>query len=353
MTNVIELNDYKIVLDESLLSFTDFIKNQKYSKTIILVDENTQQYCLPILKNISETVFEIIEIKSGEQHKNITTCSLIWQQLLLLNCDRNTLFINLGGGVIGDMGGFTASCYKRGIDFINIPTTLLSQVDSSIGGKLGIDFEQGKNLIGLFKNPKEVIISTTFLKTLPVRQYVNGWAEITKHALINDAKQWEKYLTIDIHNCNLNEIIYESLLIKKHIVEIDPFEKGKRKILNFGHTIGHAIESYSLEYEVDHLLHGEAIAIGMICEAFLSYKKMGLAKNDLDTISSFLLKLFPKKNITHFKDGYLLDIIQNDKKNKDNKILSSLLTKIGECVFDIAITNEEIIDSIEFYNQTT
>ena len=177
------------------------------------------------------------------------------------------------GGVIGDMGGFAASCYKRGIDFIQIPTTVLSQVDSSIGGKLGIDFKYGKNLIGLFQNPKLVYINKEFLKTLPKRQYINGFAEIFKHALIQDAVHWQTLKNIDIYNENIDEVLYQSLLVKKQVVEADPFEKGLRKILNFGHTIGHAIEAYSLENEANPLLHGEAIAIGMICEAYLSYKK--------------------------------------------------------------------------------
>lgn len=159
--------------------------------------------------------FTIIETKSGEVHKNLETCETIWQQLIERNADRKAVVINLGGGVIGDMGGFAASCYKRGIDFINIPTTLLSQVDSSIGGKLGIDFKYGKNLIGLFRNPKAVIVSSTFLKTLPQRQYINGWSEIFKHALIKDKAQWQTYKRLDILNCDMNNIVYHSLQIKK------------------------------------------------------------------------------------------------------------------------------------------
>ena len=188
----ISLSDYDIIFDDSLQSLAHFLSKNKYTSCFVLVDENTKQHCLPILQNVLQDVI-VIETQSGEINKNLSTCEHIWQQLIQHNADRKALFINLGGGVIGDMGGFAASCYKRGIDFINIPTTLLSQVDSSIGGKLGIDFKYGKNLIGLFRNPKAVLISSQFFKTLPQRQFINGWAEIFKHALIQDKNQWEKY----------------------------------------------------------------------------------------------------------------------------------------------------------------
>lgn len=316
--NTIQLANYEIIFDETLHSLKHFLSTHQYSSVFVLVDENTNTNCLPILKTVLAD-FTVIKTTSGEVNKNLNTCEYIWQQLIENNADRKILFINLGGGVIGDMGGFAASCYKRGVDFINIPTTLLSQVDSSIGGKLGIDFKYGKNLIGLFQNPKAVFISPVFFKTLPQRQFINGWAEIFKHALIQHKKQWFTYKDLDILNADMNTIVFHSLQIKKMVVETDPYEKGLRKILNFGHTIGHAIEAFSLENEKESLLHGEAIVIGMICEAYLSVKKNNLSKNELLEIQSVLFKHYPKHDISNFDVEKLIDIMRIDKKMKAKK----------------------------------
>ena len=345
----ISLKDYEIIFDDTLSSLPNFLAEHKYSKVFVVVDENTKQHCLPILQNVL-TAIEIIETKSGEIYKNLATCEFIWQQLIEHNADRKSVIINLGGGVIGDMSGFAASCYKRGIDFINIPTTLLSQVDSSIGGKLGIDFKYGKNLIGLFRNPKLVLVSSQFLKTLPKRQFINGWSEIIKHALIKDKAQWLLYKNIDIHNCDMNAIVFHSLQIKKAVVEADPYENGLRKILNFGHTIGHAIEAYSLEHDETPLLHGEAIAIGMICESYLSVKKCGLTQDELNEITKLILKYFPKYNIENYNTDKIITSMLSDKKNNATKILAALLSEIGNSVFDIEINKDEILESLNYYN---
>ena len=345
----ISLKDYEIIFDDTLSSLPNFLAEHKYSKVFVVVDENTKQHCLPILQNVL-TAIEIIETKSGEIYKNLATCEFIWQQLIEQNADRKSVIINLGGGVIGDMSGFAASCYKRGIDFINIPTTLLSQVDSSIGGKLGIDFKYGKNLIGLFRNPKSVLVSSQFLKTLPKRQFINGWSEIIKHALIKDKAQWLLYKNIDIHNCDMNAIVFHSLQIKKAVVEADPYENGLRKILNFGHTIGHAIEAYSLEHDETPLLHGEAIAIGMICESYLSVKKCGLTQDELNEITKLILKYFPKYNIENYNTDKIITSMLSDKKNNATKILAALLSEIGNSVFDIEINKDEILESLNYYN---
>ena len=345
----ISLKDYEIIFDDTLSSLPNFLAEHKYSKVFVVVDENTKQHCLPILQNVL-TAIEIIETKSGEIYKNLATCEFIWQQLIEQNADRKSVIINLGGGVIGDMSGFAASCYKRGIDFINIPTTLLSQVDSSIGGKLGIDFKYGKNLIGLFRNPKLVLVSSQFLKTLPKRQFINGWSEIIKHALIKDKAQWLLYKNIDIHNCDMNAIVFHSLQIKKAVVEADPYENGLRKILNFGHTIGHAIEAYSLEHDETPLLHGEAIAIGMICESYLSVKKCGLTQDELNEITKLILKYFPKYNIENYNTDKIIASMLSDKKNNATKILAALLSEIGNSVFDIEINKDEILESLNYYN---
>ncbi|MCZ2102743.1 MAG: 3-dehydroquinate synthase, partial [Chitinophagales bacterium] len=243
------------------------IQATSWSKIFVLVDENTEKYCLFHLLEQMDLPIHVIKIPSGEQHKNLNTCQLVWQNLMAKGADRLSLLINLGGGVIGDLGGFCAGTYMRGIRFIQIPTTLLSQVDASVGGKLGVDFMERKNMIGLFGNPEAVFIFTDFLKTLPERELKSGYAEMLKHALIADKDAWNRLSKTDVATINdWESTIYESVMIKQSIIQEDPLEAGKRKILNFGHTVGHAIESYWISREKP-LLHGEAIAIGMVAEA--------------------------------------------------------------------------------------
>ena len=244
--NVIDLDTYKIHIGD----FWKDLQLDKYSTLFVLVDENTRAFCLPIFEQkISNLAYHIIEIPSGETHKNIATCQFIWSEMVKYGADRKSCLINLGGGVIGDMGGFTASTFYRGMDFIQIPTTLLSQVDASIGGKLGIDFMNLKNAVGLFKNPKQVCISADFLHTLSPREIRSGFAELIKHGLIASKKDWDELKDIKSISevADWEKYIIPSLAIKKAVVQEDPFEMGLRKSLNFGHTIGHAIESHALK----------------------------------------------------------------------------------------------------------
>ncbi|MCC6690576.1 MAG: 3-dehydroquinate synthase, partial [Bacteroidia bacterium] len=263
---------------ESLKQLSNQLKKTEYKKSIffILVDQNTIVHCLPYLiaevKSLKNA--EIIEIESGEQNKNIKVCIELWKVLGEYQANRKSVIINLGGGVICDIGGFVASTFKRGIEFINIPTTLLAQVDASVGGKTGIDFNNFKNEIGVFNNPSAVIVNPYFLKTLSKKEYLSGFAEIIKHALIADLAYWEKILKTELSDeVGIAELVKQSIAIKRKVVESDPHEKGLRKILNFGHTIGHALESYFLEKNESIVLHGEAVAAGMICEAYLSFRK--------------------------------------------------------------------------------
>jgi len=295
-----------------------------YSQVAILVDENTKRDCLSKLPQIENAL--IIEIKSGEQYKNISTCSFIWEQLTINNFDRNSLLINLGGGVIGDMGGFCAATYKRGLEFIHIPTTLLAMVDASVGGKLGIDFKGFKNQIGLFNNPKAVLISSVFLETLAESELKSGFAEVVKHALISDNSLWLKLKNTPFTDLDWEDIIDTSIQIKNKIVLADPFEKGERKKLNFGHTFGHAIESYYLEKGTP-ISHGEAVFMGMILETKIS----DLSESDKNEIKNYVLSNFalpytPKKSSLH-------KFLINDKKNQNGKINFTLLNGIGDCSF--------------------
>ena len=338
--------------NDSVFELNSFIAAGKYSSVFILADEKTKKYCLPKIKKDMPLLqkSKIILIRSGEQNKNINTCIKIWAELLKQNADKRSLLINLGGGVITDMGGFIASTFKRGIDFINIPTTLLAQVDASVGGKTGIDFDSSKNQIGTFAFPKAVFIVPDLLKTLDKRQIISGFAEVIKHALIADGNYFLTIRGKGIGNkVNWEEIIFRSIEIKNEIVLKDPYENGIRKALNFGHTIGHSIESASLKKDKKHLLHGEAIAIGMICEAYLSRKYCGLTSKEMDEINSFIISVFNPKPTKH-SAKVLIAIMKQDKKNRDNEINFTLLSSIGKAEINNSCTEELIEESIKFYN---
>jgi 3-dehydroquinate synthase len=348
----ITLADYQIVFDDTLRTLDDFIAQKGYSSVMILADRHTELHCVPILQKHSTLAAQaqVIIVPAGEQYKTLDTCQEIWAQMLAYNADRKSVLINLGGGVIGDMGGFAAACYKRGIDFIQIPTTVLSQVDSSIGGKLGVDFRYGKNLIGVFKNPSLVLISNLWLKTLPERQIINGYAEIFKHALIRDATQWSRlkaYKQLPMHD--LSSLLQSSLEVKRAVVEADPFEKGLRKILNFGHTIGHALEAFSLENDTLPLLHGEAVAIGIIMESFISHHVCGLEKDDMVEIASVLMHHFPAYKLHPDIAVDLWSMMALDKKNDGRRVLAVGLKAIGDSVWDVEITPDLLRAAINYY----
>jgi len=336
----------KFTADEALFN--------SFSNIAIIVDNNTFDYCLPTLLNILPKLSEanIIKVSVGELNKNINTAVEIWKRLSEINIDRNSLIINLGGGVITDMGGFAAATFKRGIPFINIPTTLLAMADASIGGKTGIDLLNYKNQIGLFASPKAIIIDTIFLSTLSREQLMNGVAEIIKHSLIADKILWKNLRkTIFDSNTNWEELINKNIKIKSKIVKNDPFEKGVRKLLNFGHTIGHAIESYSMTYGNRRLMHGEAIVIGMICETYLSVQMNKVDLFQANEICSYLFLNFksypfPKKDIYE-----IVEIMKQDKKNKDGLINFTLLRDIGEATYNNYIDIRLIKKSLEYYLQ--
>lgn len=341
---------YNVYFEEDLSSLLPFIEERGYSQVLVLVDRNTNDNCLPVLQNaIPDLIhYDIIEVDPGEENKNIDFCIGVWKTMLDFGADRKALMINLGGGVVTDMGGFAASTYKRGIDFIQIPTTLLSQVDASVGGKTGIDLDNVKNIIGTFTQPQAVFISTQFLETLDDRQLVSGFAEVIKHGLIQDKDLYETCKNVDLQNINL-ELIYRSVEIKNNVITQDPTEKGLRKILNFGHTIGHAIEGYSLFHDEKPLLHGEAIAIGMICESWLSVKYATLSEAELNDITNTFLSKYPKYTYTADQYNVFLDLMKNDKKNEDNKIGFALLNSIGECAYNIYVGEDEIRSALDYY----
>jgi 3-dehydroquinate synthase len=349
--NTLESSGHSIHFESQLKPLTEIITSDKYSKVFVFADGNTSEVCLPLFQQMlgDYTGFDLIETDPGEENKNIDFCIGIWKTLLDFGADRKCLMINLGGGVITDMGGFVASTYKRGIDFINIPTTLLSQVDASVGGKTGIDVDNVKNMVGTFTLPQAVFIETAFLATLPKRELLSGFAEMIKHGLIADSSYYEDLKKSDYEEITA-QAIYRSVEIKNEVVTEDPHEKGLRKILNFGHTIGHAVETYSLINDKKPLTHGEAIAIGMVCEGYLSVSNNTLTEDELTDICDYILALYPEYHIKKESFEQLMELMQSDKKNENGQIMFSLLSKIGACDFNCRVATSDIFQSLAYYN---
>ena len=350
----IKANGYPILFGENAYnSLNSFVEENNYSTIFILTDNNTNEYCLsrflPFLA--TNKAIEIMEIEAGESEKNINTCMEIWNILTELGGDRKSILINVGGGVITDIGGFVASTFKRGIDFIHIPTTLLAMVDASVGGKNGVDLGNLKNQIGVINVPKMVLIDTEYLATLPQNEMRSGLAEMLKHGLIFDANYWNQLKELKQTDfADFDTLIHRSVAIKNEIVMQDPTENGIRKALNFGHTLGHAIESYFLENENKKtLLHGEAIASGMILESYISWQKKLLSeeeyleiKNSINAIYEIIV--FDKNDIQP-----ILDLLIHDKKNEYGKIQFALLDGIGNIKINQEVENELIIKSFDDY----
>lgn len=350
-----------ITANGSLIHFNEFcytslnehLKTNNFSKIFILVDTNTHTLCLPYFIEKLETnvIIEIIEIEAGEIHKNIDTCVGVWNTLSELDADRKSLLINVGGGVVTDLGGFVASTFKRGIAYINVPTSLLAMVDASVGGKTGVDLGSLKNQIGVISVPNMVLVDTFFLNTLPQNEMRSGLAEMLKHGLISDEKYWNKFkdlskLTLE----NLDGLIHESILIKKHVVDLDPFEANLRKTLNFGHTLGHAIESYFLSNpNKTTLLHGEAIAIGIVLACYISTKLVGFPMESTHEIKKILANYYGNIPIDESEYAAIIELLKYDKKNNHGNINFVLLTAIGETKIDCLVDNEVIIEAFKFY----
>lgn len=331
----------------------EIISGYNRSGVYILVDENTREHCLPVLKSKCSGLDNVmvIEVPGSESNKTIANVEKIWHELVRGNAVRSSLVICLGGGLLTDIGGFAAATFKRGVDFVNIPTTLLAMVDAAIGGKTGVNLNSIKNQIGVFALPKAVFIFDEFLKTLPTRQKLSGYAEMLKHAMIHSNTLFERFMVLNSLEKICTEInILESAAVKMEIVNSDFTESGLRKALNFGHTIGHAIESYSQKYDSDPLLHGEAIAIGLICESFISVRMFGLDKNDLKRLANLVSWHFPHYRFQSRPAAELLSLMCHDKKNTSSSQLNfSLIRKIGEPVLDQYPGERLILESLHFY----
>ncbi|MCH3885122.1 3-dehydroquinate synthase [Tenacibaculum aquimarinum] len=336
--------------NESYKELSKLIEEKNYSTIFILVDENTLEHCYPkFIPNLAtEKRIEVIEIESGEINKNLETCAGVWNVLTELEADRKSLLITLGGGVITDLGGFVASCFKRGIDFVNIPTTLLSMVDASVGGKTGVDLGVLKNQIGLFSNPEMVLVDDAYLQTVTPREIRSGTAEIIKYGLTYDVKLFNEIK--GNKNLEIRDLIFTSINIKNEVVLQDPKENGLRKILNFGHTIGHAIESYFLESEhKNNLTHGEAIAIGMICECFVSAELLNFPKEKLKDVKQTIVSIYGKTAILKEDFPSIIDLLKHDKKNVNGQVNFVLLNDYEDYKLDCKVSEDLVIKSIEYY----
>lgn len=341
------MNNSVSYINDSWSELNQLLEENQYSQLFVLVDSNTHEHCLPLIQAEIKQAFEIIEIEPGEASKDLMICQHIWHDLTAKEADRNTLLINLGGGVVTDLGGYIAANYKRGIDFVNIPTSLLAMVDASSGGKCGINFLGFKNQLGAFKNPKACYIHTEFLKTLAPQEVKSGFAEMLKHGLISDANHWKALL--DPSGLN-SENIKASITIKQEIVKNDPFESGERKKLNFGHTIGHAIESYLNGKELP-ISHGFAISAGMLAESYISHKLAYLSLEDLNEIQSEIIKRYPFAEINIDDFNKIMTLINQDKKNEQGANRFTLLSGIGKSLINIEVSKDLILESLQFYLQ--
>ena len=347
--------EYPIIIGQNVLSkISKLIPLSRNTKIFIITDNHVKPHFLKkVLANLPQTTKYIV-LLPGEKSKTIQTVETIWTAMSDARLDRKSLVLNLGGGVIGDMGGFAASTYMRGIDFIQIPTTLLSQIDASVGGKTGIDFAGIKNLIGTFQQPLAVLIDTETLKTLPKRELISGFGELIKHGLIADEAYFKKVISKkpkDFSLDELAELIIKSCEIKKKIVENDQREKGNRKMLNFGHTVGHAIESLSLDTEKP-LLHGEAISIGLVVEAKISQLLSMISDTDFEEIKHGIKKCelpftLPKELRTSNFSKKFLQKMKKDKKNEHGKNNFTLLNKLGKAVINQHVSDKLVIKALK------
>lgn len=328
------------------------VKNYPEGKVFLLTDQTAAGFCLPLVQAVlDEFLIKYLAIPSGEENKNIQSVGLVWDFLSNNGADRKSLLINLGGGMLTDLGGFAASTFKRGLDFVNIPSTLLAQVDASIGGKTGFNFNGLKNEIGVFMEPNSVIINTNFLKTIDHENFLSGYAEMLKHGLIKSRGHWDELLAFDMENIDydaLQEIIAHSVAIKEWHVLNDLTEQNIRKALNFGHTIGHAFESYAMKTGRP-ILHGYAVVYGMIAELYLSVKQCGLNISELDTISDWLIAKYGKFNIQESDFEALYQLMTHDKKNEGKRINFTLIPEIGKVEINVDCSKELIVEALEYY----
>ena len=331
------------------------IANCPHDKLFVLVDEHTYEHCLPLIQPFPCMKDAIsICIGAGDIHKNIETLAHVWKELGDNGATRHSLMINLGGGMVTDLGGFAASTFKRGIKYINIPTTLLAMVDASVGGKTGINFNGLKNEIGVFSPAQSVLINTEFLKSLDMDNILSGYAEMLKHGIISTTEHWAELLKFDMDEIDykaLQELVAKSVKIKEEIVEQDPYEKGIRKALNLGHTVGHAFESLAMETNRP-VLHGYAVAWGIVCELYFSHLKVGFPKDKLRQTLQFIKDNYGVFVFDCKQYDRLYEFMTHDKKNSAGIINFTLMGEVGDIRINQSATKQEIMDMLDFYRES-
>ncbi len=345
----------KVVISGNLeRDLVNAISECEHDRIFVLTDETTQQLCWPKIKNFKALKNSApIIIKATDTHKNLDTLSQVWQALSNGGATRHSLMINLGGGMVTDLGGFAASTFKRGIDFINIPTTLLAMVDASVGGKTGINFGGLKNEIGVFSDSRFVIINTQFLDTLDHDNICSGYAEMLKHGLISDEHTWAELVTFDLDNPDLSQLqrmVAESIKVKERIVEADPHEHGIRKALNLGHTMGHAFESFAMRRGTP-ILHGYAVAYGLISELYMSARKTAFPTDRMHQTVRFIRENYGTINITCDDYPTLIELMHHDKKNTSGIINFTLLGNVGDIRINQTANEEEIKEALDFFRE--
>jgi len=369
------MNRQKVVIADNLeQSLQEAIAQCEHDRVFLLADETTERYCLPVVEGyaVMRDAKRII-IGATDTHKTLESLAHVWEELGQGGATRHTLLINIGGGMVTDLGGFAASTFKRGINYINIPTTLLAMVDASVGGKTGINFNGLKNEIGVFNNASTVILDTQFLKTLDAENIRSGYAEMLKHGLISNEQMWAELLNFDLEQPDLvalRRMVADSVAVKERIVTEDPTEQGIRKALNLGHTVGHAFESFALRTlgtvpsvssAADYRgtvpsvrtpqLHGYFVAFGLICELYLSCIKTGFPTDKMRQTVSFIKEHYGKMTITCDDYPTLLELMTHDKKNVAGTINFTLLGGIGDIRINQNATKEEIYEALDFYRE--
>jgi 3-dehydroquinate synthase len=349
---------HPVLMGEHALAHLDrwLAENSRSTQLFILGDERTMDQCLPEL--LARTTHlrdaQTILVRSGEQSKDLEVCRALWTHLAERMADRQAVLVNLGGGVITDLGGFVASTYKRGIRFINVPTTVMGMVDAAIGGKNAIDLNSIKNLVGTFADPVATYIHPPFLRSLGKREVLNGVAEMIKHGLVRDVEHWNLVRRAPLHDLDaLAPLIQRSADIKAEVVQEDPREQGPRKLLNFGHSIGHGLEAFALESTHRSLLHGEAVAIGMVCATWLSWRMELLDRDRMNAVEEHLMSLYPVFPFQQADHHRIIELMRNDKKNVDDAFRFTLLTGIGSARVDVPINAAQVAEALEHYRLLT
>lgn len=344
-----------VILSENIgESLSAAIGNVAHDRLFVLTDETTLKLCWPLVSELPRLAeAQMITIGATDENKTLESLSHVWTELQRGGATRHSLMLNLGGGMVTDLGGFAASTFKRGIAYINVPTTLLSMVDASVGGKTGINFGGLKNEIGVFNCARSVILDTMFLRTLDYENLASGYAEMLKHGLISNVETWAELMRFDLQQADyelLRTIVAKSVAVKERIVDEDPLEHGIRKALNLGHTVGHAFESLAMA-ENRTVLHGYAVAWGLVCELYLSVRHTGFPKDKLWQTLQFVKENYGKFSFDCKQYARLYELMTHDKKNTAGVVNFTLLGEVGDIRINQTATREEIFDMLDFYRE--